>query len=43
VFSTADCERFRETTERFQAGHPADRDWALDIKCNLLFDWVLNE
>lgn len=40
VFSTAECQRFRETAERFQAGHPADRDWAFDIKCNLLFDWV---
>jgi len=40
VFSTAECQRFRETAERFRAGHPADRDWAFDIKCNLLFDWV---
>ena len=40
VFSAAECERFRETAERFQAEHPADRDWAFDIKCNLLFDWV---
>jgi non-heme Fe2+,alpha-ketoglutarate-dependent halogenase len=40
VFNTAECQRFRETAERFQAGHPADRDWAFDIKCNLLFDWV---
>ena len=40
VFSGAECERFRRTAERFQAEHPADRDWAFDIKCNLLFDWV---
>jgi ectoine hydroxylase-related dioxygenase (phytanoyl-CoA dioxygenase family) len=40
VFGAAECERFRETAERFQAEHPADRDWAFDIKCNLLFDWV---
>jgi hypothetical protein len=40
VFSGTECERFRETAERFQAEHPADRDWAFDIKCNLLFDWV---
>ena len=40
VFSGAECERFRQTAERFRAEHPADRDWAFDIKCNLLFDWV---
>ena len=40
VFGADDCERFREATWRFQAEHPADKDWALDIKCNLLFDWV---
>jgi non-heme Fe2+,alpha-ketoglutarate-dependent halogenase len=40
VFSVAECERFRETAERFQAAHPSDRGWAFDIKCNLLFDWV---
>lgn len=40
VFSTAECRRFRETAERFRATHPVDRDWAFDIKCNLLFDWV---
>ena len=40
VFAGAACERFRETAERFRAEHPADADWAFDIKCNLLFDWV---
>jgi non-haem Fe2+, alpha-ketoglutarate-dependent halogenase len=40
VFNPAECARFRETAERFQAAHPVDRDWAFDIKCNLLFDWV---
>ena len=40
VFTPAECERFRRTAERFQAEHPADADWAFDIKCNLLFDWV---
>jgi ectoine hydroxylase-related dioxygenase (phytanoyl-CoA dioxygenase family) len=40
LFGAAECERFRATAERFQADHPADRDWAFDIKCNLLFDWV---
>jgi non-heme Fe2+,alpha-ketoglutarate-dependent halogenase len=40
VFSEEKCERFRQTAERFQSAHPADRDWAFDIKCNLLFDWV---
>ena len=40
VFTPAECARFWETTRRFRAEHPEDRDWALDIKCNLLFDWV---
>ena len=40
VFGADDCERFREATWRFQTENPADRDWAFDIKCNLLFDWV---
>ena len=40
VFTPAECERFRTTAERFRAEHPADADWAFDIKCNLLFDWV---
>jgi phytanoyl-CoA dioxygenase PhyH len=40
VFSPAECTRFRETAERFRTEHPRDRDWAFDIKCNLLFDWV---
>ena len=40
VFAEAECARFHETAERFRAQHPADADWAFDIKCNLLFDWV---
>ena len=40
VFSPAERTRFRETAERFRTEHPRDRDWAFDIKCNLLFDWV---
>ena len=40
VFTLAECERFRRTAERFQTEHPTDADWAFDIKCNLLFDWV---
>jgi ectoine hydroxylase-related dioxygenase (phytanoyl-CoA dioxygenase family) len=40
VFAPAECETFRAEAERFEAAHPADRDWAFDIKCNLLFDWV---
>ncbi|HEY7142408.1 MAG TPA: phytanoyl-CoA dioxygenase family protein [Methylomirabilota bacterium] len=40
VLSPAECGGFRETAERWEAEHPADRDWAFDIKCNLLFDWV---
>ena len=40
VFSPPECTRFRETAERFRSEHPRDRDWAFDIKCNLLFDWV---
>ncbi len=40
VFNPAECERFRRTAEQFRVEHPADADWAFDIKCNLLFDWV---
>jgi ectoine hydroxylase-related dioxygenase (phytanoyl-CoA dioxygenase family) len=40
VFTAAECEALRGRAERFEAAHPADRDWAFDIKCNLLFDWV---
>jgi non-heme Fe2+,alpha-ketoglutarate-dependent halogenase len=40
IFRPADCERFRASAARFEAEHPADREWAFDIKCNLLFDWV---
>jgi ectoine hydroxylase-related dioxygenase (phytanoyl-CoA dioxygenase family) len=40
VFDAAECEAFRARTERFETEHPADREWALDIKANLLFDWV---
>jgi non-haem Fe2+, alpha-ketoglutarate-dependent halogenase len=40
VFSRAECARFRETAERWEAEHTQDRGWAFDIKCNLLFDWV---
>lgn len=39
VFSKAECDSFRRRTERFQRARPND-GWALDIKCNLLFDWV---
>jgi hypothetical protein len=40
VLRPGECDRFRETAERWEAEHPADRGWAFDIKCNLLFDWV---
>jgi non-heme Fe2+,alpha-ketoglutarate-dependent halogenase len=40
VFTPAECARFWQMTQRFRAEHREDRDWALDIKCNLLFDWV---
>src|SRR5215510_9311053 len=40
VFTPAECARFWGTAQRFQVEHPEDRDWAFDIKCNLLFDWV---
>jgi non-heme Fe2+,alpha-ketoglutarate-dependent halogenase len=40
IFTEGECARLREAAERFQATHPADADWAFDIKCNLLFDWV---
>ncbi|MDH3692672.1 MAG: phytanoyl-CoA dioxygenase family protein [Gammaproteobacteria bacterium] len=34
------CDRFRAETEAFEAGHPEAAQWAVDIKANLLFDWV---
>jgi hypothetical protein len=40
IFTAAECARFWDTAERFRAEHPDDREWAFDIKCNLLFDWV---
>ena len=40
VFSVRQCEEFRSRTEEFEHHHPDDVSWALDIKCNLLFDWV---
>ena len=40
VFSVRQCEAFRSRTEEFEHHHPDDVSWALDIKCNLLFDWV---
>jgi hypothetical protein len=40
VFTPAECAQFWEKAQRFQADHAEDRDWAFDIKCNLLFDWV---
>lgn len=40
VFTPAECDAFRAAAERFEAEYPADRNWAFDIKCNLLFDWV---
>ena len=40
IFSVRQCEEFRSHTEEFEHHHPDDVSWALDIKCNLLFDWV---
>ena len=40
VFTPEECTRFRRAADRFQADHPEDRDWAFDIKCNLVLDWV---
>jgi len=40
VFTPAECEAFRQAADDFGTAHPADRPWAFDIKCNLLFDWV---
>ena len=40
VFSIEQCEKFRTRTEEFERHHTEDVTWALDIKCNLLFDWV---
>ena len=40
VFSVRQCEEFRSHTEEFEHHYPDDGSWALDIKCNLLFDSV---
>ena len=40
VFSIEQCENFRARTEEFERHHAGDAAWALDIKSNLLFDWV---
>ena len=40
VFSIEQCENFRTRTEEFERHHAGDAAWALDIKSNLLFDWV---
>ena len=40
VFSIEQCENFRTRTEEFERHHAGDATWALDIKSNLLFDWV---
>ena len=40
VFSLEQCEKFRTRTEEFEHYYPEEVSWALDIKCNLLFDWV---
>ena len=40
VFSIEQCEKFRTRTEEFEHHYPEEVSWALDIKCNLLFDWV---
>ena len=40
VFPIEQCEKFRTHTEEFEHHYPEDVSWALDIKCNLLFDWV---
>ncbi|MEC8871522.1 MAG: phytanoyl-CoA dioxygenase family protein [Pseudomonadota bacterium] len=40
VFSVRQCEEFRSHSEEFEHHYPDDVSWAMDIKCNLLFDWV---
>src|SRR5262249_11730046 len=40
ALTPAECRAFRATAERFEVEHPEDAHWAVDIKCNLLFDWV---
>ena len=40
VFPSSSCDSFRQRIEQFEREHPEDASWALEIKCNLLFDWV---
>ncbi len=40
LYEPGDCAAFRERIEAFEAERPRDAAWALDIKANLLFDWV---
>lgn len=42
VFSAAEIGAFRARMEDFERRRPADARWAFDVKCNLLFDWVVD-
>ncbi|MGD9742382.1 MAG: phytanoyl-CoA dioxygenase family protein [Parvibaculaceae bacterium] len=41
VFSGPEIAALRERMESFERRRPADAAWAFDVKCNLLFDWVV--
>ncbi|MGH9672843.1 MAG: phytanoyl-CoA dioxygenase family protein, partial [Bryobacteraceae bacterium] len=41
VFSGAEIAALRARMESFERRRPADAAWAFDVKCNLLFDWVV--
>jgi len=40
LFTPAQCRAFEARIRDFERQRPGDRGWALDIKANLLFDWV---
>jgi non-heme Fe2+,alpha-ketoglutarate-dependent halogenase len=40
VMSAAEATAIRARIEQFEAARPTDVSWALDIKANLLFDWL---
>ena len=41
IFSGSAIAAFRARMEDFERRRPADARWAFDVKCNLLFDWVV--
>ncbi|MFI5023254.1 MAG: phytanoyl-CoA dioxygenase family protein [Alphaproteobacteria bacterium] len=41
ILAPAELERLERKLIDFESRHPREVGWALDIKCNLLFDWVV--